>query len=372
MNGGAGSGMAADFVYDVAPKRVYWELTRACDLACRHCRAEAIPGRDPRELTTDEGRRLLEALRESGGAGPSVVLTGGDPLKRPDFWDLLAHGVGLGLDVAVAPSGTSLLTPEAVGRLKQAGVRAMSLSLDGSDPARHDGFRGVAGCFARTIEAARAAVDAGISLQVNTLVTADSLGDLPRILELVRGLGAARWSLFFLIQVGRGHDLQQLTPLACERLLAWLWARSREGGCQVTATEAPHYRRVALQAMRGEGRRAGGGRANGLRHGFGIRDGNGIMFVSHVGEVQPSGFLPLVAGSVRATHPVEIYRNAPLFRRLREPDGFHGRCGRCEFRQVCGGSRARAYAATGDPVGEDPLCLYEPGRRAAAGAEEDA
>jgi len=371
VTGGAGSGMAADFVYDAAPKRAYWELTRACDLACRHCRAEAIPARDPGELTTDEGRRLLDALREFGGAGPAVVLTGGDPLKRPDFWDLLAHGVGLELDVAVAPSGTALLTAEVVGRLKEAGVRAMSLSLDGPDPARHDGFRGVPGCFARTLDAARAAVDAGISLQVNTLVTADSLGDLPRLLELVRGLGATRWSLFFLIQVGRGQGLQQLTPLACERLLAWLWARSREGGCQVTATEAPHYRRIALQAMRGEGARAAGGPARGLRHGFGIRDGNGIMFVSHVGDVQPSGFLPLVAGNVRTTHPVEIYRNAPLFRLLREPDGFHGRCGCCEFRHVCGGSRARAYAATGDPVGEDPLCLYEPGRRAAAGAEED-
>jgi radical SAM protein len=349
--------VASDFVYDRAPRRVYWELTRACDLACRHCRAEAIACRDPRELTTDEGRHLLEAFRELGDPGPAVVLTGGDPLARPDFWDLLDHGVRLGLPMDVAPSGTPLLTPEVVGRLAGAGARAMSLSLDGPDAARHDGFRRVPGCFDRTMEAARAAVAAGLSLQINTLATAGTLGDLPAVYERVRDLGAARWSLFFLIQVGRGRDLQQLTPAAGEALLAWLWACAGPGGPIVSATEAPHYRRVALQRRRtGEG----GADHRALRHGFGIRDGNGIMFVSHVGDVQPSGFLPIVAGNVRRAHPAVIYREAPLFRALRAAAGFHGRCGRCEFREVCGGSRARAYATTGDPLGEDPLCAYQP------------
>jgi radical SAM protein len=358
--------VSREYVFDRAPSRVYWELTRACDLTCRHCRAEAVPSRDPCELTPAEARRLLEALREFGGRGPSVVLTGGDPLKRPDFWEVLEHGAALGLDMAVSPSGTPLLTGVVVERLGQAGARAMSLSLDGADAARHDAFRGVPGCFTRTVEAARAAAVVGIALQVNTLVTADTLGDLPRIADLVQRLGAHRWSLFFLIQVGRGRDLQQLTSAACERLLAWLCARSRPGGPIVTATEAPHYRRVALQR-----RRAGvGGPADAahraLRHGFGIRDGNGILFVSHIGDVQPSGFLPLVAGSVRTAHPGAIYRDAPVFRALRDPAGFHGRCGRCEFREICGGSRARAYAATGDPLGEDPLCAYQPaGRRPA-------
>ncbi len=348
--------MGSELVYDDAPRRVYWELTRACDLACRHCRAEAIPWRDPRELTTDEGRRLLDGLREFGEPGPAVVLTGGDPLKRPDFWELLEHGVKVGLPTDVAPSGTPTLTAEVIGRLRQAGVRAMSLSLDGPDAASHDGFRGVPGCFDRTLDAVRAAIAAGISLQVNTLVTAGTLADLPHVYERVAELGAARWSLFFLIQVGRGRDLQQLAPAACERLLAWLSARARPGGPIVTATEAPHYRRVALQRL---GHRA-------PRQGFGVRDGNGVMFVSHTGEVQPSGFLPLVAGNVCTTHPVVIYRDAPLFRALRAAAGFHGRCGRCEYRQVCGGSRARAYAATGDPLGEDPLCAYQPGGRPGA------
>jgi len=348
---------------DRAPQRVYWELTRACDLACRHCRAEAIPQRDPGELTTAEGRRLLEALREFGDPGPRVVLTGGDPLKRPDFWELLEHGVGLGLGVSVAPSGTPALTPDAVRQLKRDGAEAMSLSFDGSDPGRHDGFRGVPGCFARTVEAAEAAVDAGIALQVNTLVSAETAADLPAIADLVGRLGAGRWSLFFLVQVGRGRVLTQLTPAACERLLAWAWERSRSATFAITTTEAPHYRRVALEGMRASGASRDEVRRSPIRRGFGIRDGNGIMFVSHVGDVTPSGFLPLVAGNVRTASPMAIYRDSPLFRQLREPARFGGRCGRCEFREICGGSRARAYAATGDPLGEDPLCPYEPGPR---------
>ncbi len=361
--------MNSRFVFAGAPQRVYWEVTRACDLACRHCRAEAIPCRDPRELSTVEGQRFLEALHAFGHPLPSVILTGGDPLKRPDFWDLLEHGATLGLDLSVAPSGTPALTPEVISRFKQSAVRAISLSLDGSDPARHDGFRGVPGCFLRTVEAARVALDEGISLQVNSLVTAETLDDLPEIGELVARLGAGRWSLFFLIQVGRGRVLGQLAPTECERLLTWLWERSREVFFSITTTEAPHYRRVALQRMRAEERGREELRRSQIRQGFGIRDGNGIMFVSHTGEVQPSGFLPLSAGNVRTGSPVEIYREATPFRDLRQPERFKGRCGRCEFRDICGGSRARAYAASGNPLGEYPLCPYEPSVRAASQGE---
>ena len=352
--------MSSRFVFAEAPLRVYWELTRACDRACRHCRAEAIPRRDPRELSTVEGRRFLDALVEFGRPGPHIVLTGGDPLKRPDFWDLLEHGVSLGLDLSVAPSGTPALTPEVIHRFKRSGVRAMSLSLDGSDAARHDGFRGVPGCFEQTVEAARAAVEEGIALQVNSLVTAETLDDLPEIGELVARLGAGRWSLFFLIKVGRGRVLGQLTTAECEGLLAWLWERWHEVSFLITTTEAPHYRRVALQRVRVEEQGREEIRRSPIRRAFGIRDGNGIMFVSHTGEVQPSGFLPLSAGNVRVMSPAELYREASLFRNLRQSERFDGRCGRCEFREICGGSRARAYAASSNPFGEDPLCPYKP------------
>jgi radical SAM protein len=358
---GRGGLVSRAYVFDAAPLRIYWELTRACDLACRHCRAEAIPRRDPRELSTAEGRCFLEALLDFGPRRPHVILTGGDPLKRPDFWELLEHGVARGLDLSVAPSGTPGLTPEVISRLKQSGVQAISLSLDGSTAGRHDGFRGVPGCFTQTVAAARLAVEAGIPFQINSLVSAETLADLPEIAELVGRLGAARWSLFFLIQVGRGRVLGQLTPTECELLLVWLWERSQEVSFQITTTEAPHYRRVALQLMRAERWQREDIRRSPIRRGFGIRDGNGIMFVSHTGEVQPSGFLPLVAGNVRTVSPVKLYREAPLFRRLRQPERFDGRCGRCEFRAVCGGSRARAYAASGNPLGEDPLCRYQPG-----------
>jgi AdoMet-dependent heme synthase len=355
------AGGSRPFVYDRAPSRVYWELTRACDLACRHCRAEAIPRRDPGELDTAEGRRLLEELGEFGDRPPSVVLTGGDPLRRPDFWELLEHGGRLGLDMAVSPSGTPLLTPDVVRRLQQAGARAMSLSLDGSDAVRHDRFRGVPGCFARTVDAARAAAAAGLALQINSLVTQDTLGDLPRIGDLVGRIGATRWSLFFLIQVGRGEKLRQLSPAASERLMAWLWAFGLRTPAAVTTTEAPHFRRVALQRLRAEGPGAGDDRRAAIRRGFGIRDGNGVMFVSHRGDVQPSGFLPVVVGNVRTARPVTLYREAELFRGLRDTSRLRGRCGRCGFLAICGGSRARALATGGDVFGEDPLCGWEPG-----------
>ena len=348
------------FVFAEAPLRVYWELTRACDLACRHCRAEAIPDRHPEELTRAEGFRLLGQLAEFGSPTPHVILTGGDPLKRPDLGALVEHAVGVGLPVSVAPSATTLLTREKIQALKAAGVEAMSLSLDGSTAGRHDGLRRVPGTFVRTLEAVRDVVEAGIPLQINTLVTAETLADLGDIHRLVSALGAQRWSLFFLISVGRGRVLRQLTRGTCEALLHWVWLISRDGGPVVTTTEAPHYRRVALEHFKAEGCSPGALLHHPLRRSFGIRDGNGIMFISHTGEVQPSGFLPLEVGNVTKQSPVELYRDEVLFRALRVPQYFSGKCGRCEFRGICGGSRARAYAATGDPLGSDPLCAYEP------------
>jgi AdoMet-dependent heme synthase len=341
-------------IFDRAPLRVYWELTRACDLACRHCRAEAVRRRHPLELTDEEGRQLLARLAAFGDPKPHIVLTGGDPLKRPDLWALIEAARALGLGVSVAPSATELLRPEEIRRLKEIGVEAISLSLDGSTPARHDAVRGVSGTFGRTLSAAHTARAVGLPFQVNTLVAEETLDDLPAIYLLTRELGADRWSLFFLVSVGRGTVLEQITPEEGENVMRWLADLTGEnGGMIVTTTEAPHLRRILLQRHLG----AAGGR------GAGIRDGNGIMFITHTGDVQPSGFLPLSAGNLRSEDVMTIYRDSELFRSLRRADSFGGRCGRCEFRWQCGGSRARAFAATGDPLGEDPLCAYEPPSR---------
>jgi radical SAM protein with 4Fe4S-binding SPASM domain len=251
------------------------------------------------------------------------------------------------------------LTREVIHALKAAGVGAMSLSLDGPTPAHHDGVRGVLGCFGWTLAAAQRIAGAGIPLQVNTLVTAHSALWLEDIATVVASMGAARWSLFFLIGVGRGRTLTPLDATEAERVLTWFATNAARGPFVATTTEAPHYRRVVLQRMHAEGKTAAEIAAHPVTRSFGLRDGNGIMFIAANGDVTPSGFLPLVAGNVRTADPLAIYRESQLFRALRQPERFTGRCGRCGFRAVCGGSRARAWAG-GDVYGEDPLCAWVP------------
>src|SRR6266487_3906794 len=344
-------------MFDTAPRRVYWEVTRACDLACRHCRAEAAPDPDPTELSTHEGLALIARLAAFEVPLPHLILTGGDPLARRDLFELIAAARERGFEVSVAPSATPRLTAEAIAALAAAGVAAISLSLDGADAARHDALRGVPGCFARTLAAARAAASSGLPFQVNTLVSAETLDDLGAIYLLASALGAQRWSLFFLVSVGRGTLLQSITPEACERLFERLLDLGGAGGPLITTTEAPHFRRVVLERARRVGRGQAALPRRPMGHGAGIRDGNGIMFISHTGEAHPSGFFPLAAGDVRTADPVALYRDSDLFRTLRHPELLNGRCGRCEYAESCGGSRARAFATTGDPMAEDPLCL---------------
>ena len=344
--------------HPAAGLRVYWELTRACDLACRHCRAEAQPQRASDELTTQECFDVLRDLAESTPR-PHVIFTGGDPLKRPDLLDLVREGVRLGLGISVAPSATMSLTRETVHALKDAGVEAMSLSIDGSIAARHDKIRGVLGCFGWTLAAAQRITAAGIPLQINTLVTKETAGDLDAIGDLVAEIGASRWSLFFLISVGRGRVLTPLTAAEAETTLGWVARQQRRWPFALTTTEAPHYRRIVVQQMRAAGLGAEI-RQSPVARGFGIRDGSGIMFIAANGDVTPSGFLPLVVGNVRRVGPMALYRDDVVFRALRVPEDFHGRCGACTFHALCGGSRARAWAATGDVLGEDPLCAWEP------------
>lgn len=355
----------AQLVYSEAPFLVYWELTRACDLACRHCRAEAISQRGADELTLEEIQGILKGIKGFGRRLPHLVLTGGDPLKRPDFYDILDYADRLELRLSVAPSGTPLLTREVFQIFRATGVESISLSLDGPNREKHDGFRGVPGCFERTIEAAREAREEGLGLQVNTLVTAETEQDLPAIYRLVGSLDPMRWSLFFLIPVGRGHGIRPVSPERGEAIYHWLFELSRQAPFAVATTEAPHFRRVALTRMKEQGLSWARIRETPVGRGFGIRDGNGIMFISHTGDVYPSGFLPITAGNVRATPIAEIYRESEVFKRIRQTGNFKGRCGRCEFKEICGGSRARAFAASGDYLDEDPACSYQPGEAAA-------
>ena len=346
-------------VFDRAPRRVYWEVTRACSLACRHCRAEAAPDPDPRELTTAEGFNLLEGIAGFGEPLPHVIFTGGDPLERRDLFELIAQARALGLGVSVSPSATPRLGEGAVRRLHAAGVEAISLSIDRATAEDHDALRGVPGCSGRTIAAAVAAAQVGLPVQINTLVAAETVDNLPSLYRLACALEVARWSLFFLVGVGRGTVLQPIDALRAERVLEWLTGLPSGPELPiVTTTEAPHFRRIVLQRKHLPV-------AASARAGFGIRDGNGVLFVSHTGSVSPSGFLPLSAGNVRDADVVEIYRSSPMFLSLRDANGFHGRCGVCEYHAVCGGSRARAWSVDGDVLGEDPLCAYQPGGQTA-------
>ncbi len=351
---------AQGYVFSRAPRMIYWEMTRACDLACRHCRAEAIPARDPLELSTDEARAMLEQIAGFGAPLPHVVFTGGDPLKRPDLLELITDGTRRGLAISLAPSATGALTRDGLAALVAAGVESISLSLDGATPSSHDGFRGVAGTFAQTLAAARWVRDLHVPLQLNTLVTAETVADLPALYRLARSMDLMRWSLFFLVAMGRGRALRELTPADAESVMEWVYAISRDAPFAVAATEAPHFRRVALVRLRAEGVSGEQIRTTPVGRGFGIRDGNGVMFISHRGEVTPAGFLPVVTGNVRHASVVDLYRHHEVFTALRDVARLRGKCGRCEYRRVCGGSRARAYAHTGDYLASDPLCAYEP------------
>ncbi|WP_254863058.1 TIGR04053 family radical SAM/SPASM domain-containing protein [Halovivax gelatinilyticus] len=345
------------------PLVLIWELTQACHLACEHCRAEAVPGRHPDELSTPEGKRLLESAADFGD-GQLVVLSGGDPLVRDDVEELVEYGADLGLRMTITPSGTRSLTGERIEGLADAGIRRMAVSLDGATPERHDSFRGEPGSFTETIRAANDARAAGIPIQVNTTVCAQTVADLPAIRNLLEELGVVMWSVFFLVPVGRGRILDPISPERAESVMEWLYDVRREASFALKTTEAPMYRRVVAQRAAAEAverRSSGEDSSSGppARRG-GIVAGDGFCFVSHTGDVYPSGFLPLSAGNVRETPVTEVYRESELFRSLRDRDRLTGKCGACEFRALCGGSRSRAYATAGDPLASDPLCSYVP------------
>jgi radical SAM protein len=318
-----------------------------------------MPQPDPRELSHREALDLIDQLVE---LKPGIlVLTGGDPLKRADLFALIEAAVGRGLSVAITPSVTPLLTAEAIRRLAAAGVGRIALSLDGPDAATHDAFRGTRGAYAATLAAVAAVRAAGVPLQINTSLSRKNIDSLAATGRIVAAIAPALWSVFFVVPIGRAGRDQQLDAATCERVFNDLYEWGRTHRLPVKTTAAPAFRRVVTQRDT-ERRRRGEDRGQPRSRVAAVNDGKGFVFVSHTGEVHPSGFLPLRAGNVRQTRLAAIYRDNPLFQALRAPDRLEGKCGRCEFRSICGGSRARAWAMTGNAFAEDPACAYQPPR----------
>ncbi len=366
--------------YDKKPLLVFWETTKACQLKCKHCRAEAILQALPGELTTEEGEKLIDSLTDFGRPYPILILTGGDPLMRKDILELIDRAVEKGIRVGLAPAVTPPLTEETIDKIVEHGVKAVSISLDSPFPEVHDAIRGIEGTWERTVWAIREFLKRNVSVQVNTVVMRETVEGLPEMVKLLKDLGVEIWEVFYLVPTGRGNFESDLRPEEWEDVTHFLYEASKH--LLVRTTEGPMFRRVAI--IRGALEEKGTNPDEVLKPGelyfrlkkrlvellgeggearaqtMGTRDGKGIVFIAYNGNVYPSGFLPYSVGNVREKGLAEIYRNSKLMRKLRSAE-FKGRCGVCEFREICGGSRARAYAYHVDPLAEDPACSYEPG-----------
>ncbi len=359
----------ADF--DLAPFTIAWEVTRACAFACVHCRADAQHTRDPRELKTDEAKRLIDRIKDFGN--PILIFTGGDPMMRPDLFDLIQYATEKGLRCSLTPTATALPTVERLHKAKEAGIRRIALSLDAPSAEVHDNFRQVPGSWERTMKILRNAQSIGLSAQINTTVTKHNVNLLPQMVKFVEEVGAVQWSVFFLVPTGRGQIAHMVSAEEHEQVFNWLFDLSQRGTFDIKATAAPMYRRVAIERKRQMSSSVDAGRgavafqgagfqyADGLNRPVkGVNDGRGFLFLSHIGEIMPSGFLQISAGNVREVDVVSTYRQHPMFRDLRDPEKLKGRCGRCQYKVVCGGQRGRAYSMTGDYLETDPACVYEP------------
>jgi len=357
--------VVADF--DQAPFTIAWEVTRACAFACKHCRADAQHQPDPAELSTAEGFALIDRLAAFGS--PILIFTGGDPMMRRDLFALIEYAADKGLRCSLTPTATALPTVERLQRAKDAGIRRIALSLDAPTAAVHDEFRQVQGSWARTMQILRNAKEVGLSVQVNTTVTSFNVDVLPEMIPFIQEVDAVQWSVFFLVPTGRAQAQWMITPEQHEEVFHWLYGLSQTAPFDIKATAAPMYRRVAIERKKAEVgageavtfQGAGFQYADGLnRPRKGVNDGNGFLFISHLGQIMPSGFLPIDCGNVREQDIVEVYRNHEVFRNLRNYEKLKGRCQICEYREICGGQRGRAYGLTGDYMETDPACLYEP------------
>ncbi len=347
-------------------RMVAWEVTRSCNLACVHCRASALCGPYPGELDTEKCLRLIDEIAEVGN--PVIILTGGEPLLRPDIYDIAAYGDKKGLRMVLATNGT-FVTDEVARKLIASGIRRVSVSIDGPDPASHDAFRGVPGAFQEAMAGIEAMKRVGMEFQINTTITQKNLAQIREIHDLVHGLGAAAHHIFLLVPTGRGKEMaeQAISPLEYEETLNWFYEEGVDCGIQLKATCAPHYYRIFHQRKK---ERPGGPAqvpsAGGGGHPLntmtrGCLGGISFCFISHTGQVQPCGYLELDCGQVTKQNFPEIWKESKVFRDVRDLSLYEGKCGNCEFIRVCGGCRARAYEATGNYLAEEPLCIYQPG-----------
>ncbi|MBG9449902.1 TIGR04053 family radical SAM/SPASM domain-containing protein [Cytobacillus firmus] len=365
--------MGFDRDFNKDPFIVIWELTRACQLKCLHCRAEAQYRRDPRELSFEEGMALIDQIREMNN--PMLVFTGGDPLMRQDVFDIAEYAVKKGVRVSMTPSATPNVTKEAIEKAKQVGLARWAFSLDGPNAEIHDHFRGTSGSYDLTIERIKYLHELEIPVQINTVISRYNIDYLEEMAQVVEELKCVLWSVFFLVPTGRGQEKDMISPVEHEKVFTWLYNLSKKVSFDIKTTAAQHYRRVVIQQKMKEAKDQNEdiqyldaltqqgltGSIDGLgRAPKGVNDGNGFVFISHVGDVYPSGLLPVKAGNVREQPLAEIYRESPIFKDLRNPDKYKGKCGQCEFRYVCGGSRSRAFAMTGDYMESEPFCVYIP------------
>ncbi len=372
--------------YDNKPILIFWESTKACKLKCKHCRAEAILKALPGELKTDEAMEFISSIKGFEKPYPVLIITGGDPLMRNDLFEIITYAYKIGIHVGLAPSVTELLNDDTILRLKKLNVNYISISLDGGRAEVHDSIRGVEGHFRETLEKLEKLVSGGFKIQVNTLVAKENVLELPYIVKILYDLGIKIWEVFFLIKVGRGVSIEDLTPDEYEDVVNFLYEVSRYG-FEVRTVEAPFFRRVVswrsgdeedmlhlninrvknkyslgnlyveltrkLIELMGRPRKKASARP------AYTRDGNGIIFVAYNGDIYPSGFAPYKLGNVKKEDIVKIYRENSILKKIRRAE-FKGRCGRCEFREICGGSRSRAYAVYRDILAEDPACRYIP------------
>lgn len=358
--------------YNENPYIVIWEVTRACQLKCVHCRADAQTAPDPRELTTAEGLKLIDDIYEMNN--PMLVFTGGDCMLREDLFELADYAVKKGMRVSMTPSATANVTKEKMARAKDVGLSRWGFSLDGPSPEIHDHFRGTPGSFDLTIEKIKYLNELNMPLQINTVISRYNYDHLEEMAKLVGELKAVMWYIFLLVPTGRGQIDDCITPAEHEKVFRWLYDLSKTAPYDIKTTAAQHYRRVVLQQKTRENKIDKGEikyedtmtmdqskMIDGLKRApKGVNDGNGFAFVSHIGDVFPSGLLPISGGNIRETGLAEIYRESKVFKDLRQPDNYKGKCGVCEYRNICGGSRSRTYAVTGDYMESEPFCVYIP------------